>query len=102
MLKICTVYDSKAEAYFTPMFFKNRAEAVRSFTEAAMDKATMLGKYPADFTMFELGTYDELTGKFVINSTPTSIGCALEFLSSQPVVSDSVVGLDALAKAKGG
>ncbi|AXL14472.1 nonstructural protein [Microviridae sp.] len=80
-IKVCTVYDSKSESYMLPMYFKHRGDAVRSFTEAATDKSTTIGKYPADFTLFELGSFCEASGKFVLNSTPISIGCALEFLS---------------------
>jgi len=81
LMKICTVYDSKAESFMTPMFFKHRGDALRSFGEAVTDKSTTIGKYPADFTLFDLGTYDELTAKFVLNSTPISIAQGVEFIS---------------------
>lgn len=83
MLKVCTVYDSKSEHYMAPMFFKHRGDALRSFAEAVQDKTQTLGKYPADFTLFELGSYDELTAKFTLHSTPTSLGVGIEFLSSE-------------------
>lgn len=80
ILKIYSVYDSKTEFFSQPLYMKAKGEAVRSFTELANDKSNAIGKYPADYTLFELGTFDDATGKFVLHSTPTSIGLALEFV----------------------
>lgn len=79
MLKVFSVYDSKIEAFMQPFFLRTRGEAIRAFTELCSDATSNPGKYPADFTLFELGTFEELSGKFVMHTTPTSLGLALDF-----------------------
>lgn len=91
-MKVFTVYDSKAEGYMNPFYVKSRGEAIRSFTEIANDKSHQIGKYPADFTLFELGEWDENTSKFTLHSTPTSIGLALDFVDVQKPASVKAVG----------
>lgn len=82
-MKMYCVYDSKVESYGRPFFMKNKGEAVRGFQEIANDPTSQICKYPEDFTLFELGSFDDQTCKFVINSTPVSIGCAVEFKRSE-------------------
>lgn len=84
-MKIYCVYDCKVEAFGTPFFFKTKGDALRGFSEVSNDIKTQIGKYPADFTLFEMGDYDESKGKFVIYSTPTSIACAIEFVKEMSV-----------------
>lgn len=78
--KIFSVYDSKVEAYLQPFFMSTKGEAIRAFSELSNDKSTQFGKYPEDHTLFELGTFDDSNCKFLINSTPISLGLSLEFI----------------------
>lgn len=86
-MKIYCVYDCKVESYGTPFFFKTKGDALRGFSEVANDLKTQIGKYPQDFTLFELGSYDELTGKFTIYSTPVALGVAIEYVKQVPLSS---------------
>lgn len=81
--KIFSVYDSKAEAYMSPFFMVATGQAIRSFVDTATDAASQLGKHPEDFTLFELGTYDDLTAEFCIYPTPKSLGLALELIPAK-------------------
>lgn len=76
-----SVYDVKAEAYGKPFFIDSRGLALRSFSEVASDLTSEIGKYPSDFTLFELGSYDVRTGFFDLHKTPISLGVAIEFVS---------------------
>jgi len=78
--KIFSVYDSKAEAYLPPLFMKSKGEFLRSFAEAANDPKSSLGKYPGDYTGFELGTWDDSNCNFTLHKTPISLGVAQEFV----------------------
>jgi hypothetical protein len=80
-MKIFCVYDCKVEAYGTPFFFKNKGEALRGFSEISNDIKTQIGKYPADFTLFEMGDYDEHTGTFSIYPAKVSVATAIEFVT---------------------
>ena len=57
--KIFSVFDSKAELYLTPFFMKTKGEAVRGFEDVANDKNSAIGRHPEDYTLFELGEYDD-------------------------------------------
>lgn len=80
-MKVFSVYDSKSESYCKPIFAEARGLALRSFSEAAAKDDTEIGKYPSDFTLFELGDFDVRTAKFELHTTPVSLGVALEFIS---------------------
>lgn len=84
ILKVFCVYDSKVEAYMSPFFMHSRGQAIRSFTDTLADPSTQFSKHPGDFTLFELGEYDDSTAKFSMLNTPLSLGVASEFLAVQP------------------
>jgi hypothetical protein len=81
ILKVYTVYDSKAEAFLQPFFSQSKGVAIRSFQEAVRDEKSNISKYPEDFTLFELGEYDDANSKFNLHNTPQSLGVAVEFLT---------------------
>lgn len=72
------VYDVKAEMFSTPIFVKAKIDAIRSFTDAANDKANAVGKYPGDFKLVQLGLFDDASGIF--ESSVNTIGFASEFV----------------------
>lgn len=79
--KIFVVFDCKVEAYMTPFFMAARGQAIRAFVDSASDLSTQLGKHPCDFTLFELGEYDDSNASFTLHLSPISLGIASEFLS---------------------
>lgn len=58
-----TVYDIKAEAYLAPFFARTDGEAVRMILSALEDPQTMLAKYPLDYKLVKIGSWDNQTGK---------------------------------------
>lgn len=78
--KVFTVFDSKTGSYCAPFFLKARGEAIRSFTDTAMGKDSLISSHPEDFTLFELGEYDDSCAKFFLHDTPVSLGVAIELL----------------------
>lgn len=61
-LNIFSVYDSKAESYTPPYFQHKTAQAIRIFSDCCNDEGHTFGKHPADYTLFDLGIYDDDTG----------------------------------------
>lgn len=102
-LKIYCLYDSKAEAYAQPFFMRSRGEAIRGFSELANDANTQVGRYPDDFTLFELGSWDPIKGTVSMHGAKISLGTALEFKSLSKNIhlsDDKVTSMkDALNKA---
>lgn len=82
ILKIYSVYDSKTDAYVAPMFFQTKGQALRTFAEVANDKNHQIGKYSEDFTLFEIGEFNDNNCKFTLYDAPYSLGLALEFVKN--------------------
>ena len=78
-----SVFDSAVGAYSPPIFAKSKGEAIRSFSDACNDSSTAMSKHPQDYILFELGSFDELTGQFHTLDAPKSLGVAIEFVSSE-------------------
>lgn len=81
--KIFTVYDSKAEAFLSPFLFSSTGQALRAFADSVADSNHQFARHPEDFTLFELGTYDDNGAKFDLLDTPKSLGVAVEFVSKE-------------------
>ena len=78
--KVFTVFDSKIGSYCAPFFLKARGEAIRSFVDTAQGKDSLISSHPEDFTLFELGEFDDLNATFVLHPTPISLGVAVELI----------------------
>ncbi len=63
MLKMFAVFDSKAESYGTPMFVSTKGLALRGFADACADPSSALAMHPADYVLYEVGSYEPNSGK---------------------------------------
>lgn len=61
--KMYSVYDSKAQSYGQPFHAPNDAVALRLFGDAVNDPDTQLNKYPEDFVLMAVGTWDDQTAE---------------------------------------
>lgn len=78
MIKVFAIFDAKAEAYLPPFFTGSAGLALRMFASAANDSEHKFAQYAADFTLFEMGSWDELTGLFKLYDAKINLGTALE------------------------
>lgn len=92
-----TVYDDKAECYMPVFTMKTMGEALRAFAETANDVNHSFCKYPADFTLFKIGEYDDNTAVITSLPTPVSMGKALEHKTQRELP----LGPDSMADRKG-
>lgn len=74
-----SVFDSKTGAYMLPQFLRNAGEATRSFEAAVNDGQSTFSKHPADFTLFEIGEFDDSTGKYTEHQAQVNLGVAVQF-----------------------
>lgn len=77
--KVFSVYDSKVEAYLPPVFNTSRGAMLRAVEEAVNNKDHQFSKYAADYTLFELGTFEDTTCTFQFHLSPLSLGNLVEF-----------------------
>lgn len=73
LLKIYSIRDSKTEIFNQPFFKRTPGEAERDFNRLVNDKETHPGQFPTDFELYELGEYDDVSGKMTSFETPKHI-----------------------------
>lgn len=88
ILKVYAVYDVGVSAFRMPHFARAKGEAIRNFMSACNDRNTDLFASPKDFTLFEIGEYDDQTGRFENYQAPVPLGAALEFKENVNAISD--------------
>lgn len=60
--KLFSIFDVKASAYLPPFSLPESAMAVRVFSDCVNSKDHQFGLHPGDYTLFELGTWDDSVG----------------------------------------
>ena len=80
-LKIFSVFDSKVGAYLNPVFLRPAPEAVRSFQDAVNREDSQFKSHAEDYTMFEIGSWDDQTASIDLLPTPHPIAKAIELLA---------------------
>lgn len=78
-LKMYSVYDSKVEAYLQPFFMRTRGEALRAFQTTVSDPGTHFYLSPGDFTLFEIGEYDDSNGMVEQPLAIENLGNGMQF-----------------------
>lgn len=62
---IYSIYDRKAQ-YFLPVFqLKADGEAIRAFTNMVVSSDTDVSRYPGDFDLVKLASFDQHSGALV-------------------------------------
>ena len=79
-LKIYSVYDSKAQAYLQPFYMPSRGAALRAWGDAVNDNNGQFKKHAGDYSLFELGEFNDENGTFEIDIQRTNLGNGVEFL----------------------
>lgn len=76
-------YDSKVGIFHPPFFMLHRGQAFRAAMELGSDPSTQIGRHPADFSLFEVGTFNDQTGALEM-TPPVNLGVVNTFLSAPP------------------
>lgn len=65
ILVMVAVWDSAVQSFGTPFFVTNVGGALRSFKDEVnrTDGASAVATNPDDFTLYEIGTFDNESGK---------------------------------------
>lgn len=64
ILTVCAVYDSAIKSYGRPFFVPHVGAAIRGFTDEINNSQSDLFKHPDDYSLFELGAWDDATADF--------------------------------------
>lgn len=77
--KMFTIFDSKAEAFLPPFFLPTKAMAVRVFTDCVNDEEHNWGKHPEDYTLFQLGNWNDSSAVIEMDEPKIAVGNGMEF-----------------------
>jgi hypothetical protein len=80
--KIYCLYDSKAEAFLQPMFIPNLGLCLRSLQNALDKPDSHIAKYVDDYSLFELGEWDDNTAEITMLTAHKKIGQVRELTSN--------------------
>lgn len=69
MIKVFSLYDSKAEAFIKPFMLLQEGVAVRELTDAVNQADTNVGQHPEDYILYHIADFDNATGEY-INHNP--------------------------------
>jgi hypothetical protein len=78
-LNIYSIFDSAAKAYAPPFFLHNDGLAVRGFQDNVNNPESQAFRNPDQFTLFHIGTYDDITGVIESAEVIRSMGNGLEY-----------------------
>jgi hypothetical protein len=87
--KLFCIYDAKADFYHNPIVFHTDAEAVRGFADLARDKNTHIGAHPEDYTLFEIGIYDNSSCSFELHRTQIPLGKGIDFIQDKEPLAET-------------
>lgn len=76
---VYAVFDSKVKTFAQPFLMRTRGEALRGWSEVANDKNTSISKHAEDYSLMELGEYDDQTGTYENKQAPENLGLASQF-----------------------
>lgn len=82
--EVFTLYDGKLGAHMQPFFSGSAGTAIRSVIATASEPNTVFARFPADFTLFHVATFDDQNGKFEAKVPAVSLGTVLELMPKKP------------------
>ncbi len=84
-MQVYSILDAKSGLYAKPFYMINTNMAVRAFGDLCNDKATTISAHPEDYTLYEIGSYEDTTAKLeAITPQPISNAAAQIRYNAQP------------------
>lgn len=82
-IKAYSVHDIQAKAYLLPFFFQHPGMAQRAFADLVNSPGHNFFKHPEDYTLFEIGEFEEINGILHPLTIPKPIGNGITFVDTQ-------------------
>ena len=85
LLRLYSIYDSKAEQFSPPQVYHNDMLALRAFEGLVNDDKMLINTYPEDFSIYYLGNISDTDGRYYLESSdesrvPILLGRALDYV----------------------
>lgn len=85
MLNCYSLFDVKALIYNAPFFQHNDAVAKRMVSDLVTDMNTSVGRHPADYILYCVGTYNDQNGQLTPIDPRRHVCDAVSLLTTPPV-----------------
>lgn len=79
IMKVFSIYDGKGKCYGLPFFMAQVGVAARAFGDLVNDDQSAVCKHPADYTLYQVGVFDDESGLFENVSPQVLIGHGSDF-----------------------
>lgn len=80
IVNVYAIYDSKADAFLQPWFAATHALAFRNIERATKNPESPFVQFPADFTLFKIGEFNDEDGTLSASKVNESLGNFIQFL----------------------
>lgn len=99
-MNLYIIHDKATDTYTTPVTVPSERDAIQSFTVVCNQPDTQYYKFPADYTLFQIGKFDQFTGKIeLIEKKLITNASSLKEDSSIPQLTQSKIINAAIKKA---
>ena len=72
-MEIFSVYDEIAKTFGMPFFAQSAGVAQRSFHSLVLDEKSIVSQHPADYSLYNIGEFDDETNSIVSLNPPSLI-----------------------------
>lgn len=73
ILRAFALRDVKAGIFWTPFFYPTVGQARRAIVDMMADHNLLVARHPEDFSLFEVGTWDDELGRFHQEEAPLHV-----------------------------
>lgn len=81
-LVLCSIFDSAVENFSPPFCVRATGLALRDFTREANNPSSRISQSPKDFTLFNLGVFDDEAGVVTMHTAPIRLVSGHEVLEA--------------------
>jgi len=81
-MKLFAMLDVKANFYMQPFPEKSTISALRGFDVAVNNSESIFSRFPDDFCLMEIGTFDQESGLLSAYDAPQNLGSARTVLKN--------------------
>jgi len=79
--QICAVHDRALDAFGQPFFVPAIGAAIRSFQDEINNAQGDMHKHPEDYDLYQLGVYEDTTGKIIPLDEPKQLAIGKQLLT---------------------
>lgn len=84
IMKAFAIFDSKSKSFLQPWFAMANGAALRAFGDAVNDRNTPMAKHPGDYQLYEIGEFDDGSGKLEPLVPIVMLGSGSEYVEVSP------------------